>query len=436
MRSTHLPERHEMRSTMKGVTTLLVVGLILLQAAGWAPTVRAASPSPADPRTLVLEAGPHVGFRFAADGAILAHKRITLNSPTRETTTGRHSIPGRGLHLRVASGALSGYYVAESTVSYVKGMVGSARYAPPVDVLLPRGTVVAYRFDDDWELSSAVIRSVDVAHHRLADRTAVINGQRYYARLDGVWSGTWMPADQGAVARRLSCTTGAHAPVGTMEVLRHTADAGSRLALTFDMGGRLDPAMRIMRYLLLNGVCTTIFPTGAAAQTTTGRAVLAMVRRYPALFEVGNHTMNHCDLVRGGGALACPDGRPSDARVRRELVDAAAVIGSLAGESPVPYWRPPFGSYDTRVRQAATSVSYSKTVLWDIDTIDWLPVGQGGPTAADIASKIVSLAGSGSIVLMHLGGYRTRAALPAVLYGLRSTLALQPTSLSDLLARR
>ena len=167
-------------------------------------------------------------------------------------------------------------------------------------------------------------------------------------------------------------------------------DAGPRLALTFDMGGRLVPAVSIMRYLLLNGVCSTIFATGVAAGTPTGQAVLEMVSQYPELFEVGNHTMNHCDLVRGGGAAACPNRRPTDGRLRRELTDAAAVIEPLAGQSPVPYWRPPFGSYDTAVLIAAASVSYTKTILWDIDTIDWRPISQGGPTADQIAAKVVA----------------------------------------------
>jgi peptidoglycan/xylan/chitin deacetylase (PgdA/CDA1 family) len=112
------------------------------------------------------------------------------------------------------------------------------------------------------------------------------------------------------------------------------------------------------------------------------------------------------------------------------------VIEPLAGQSPVPYWRPPFGSYDTAVLIAAASVSYTKTILWDIDTIDWRPISQGGPTADQIAAKVVAGAQDGSVVLNHLGGYRTRSALPAVIFGLRHTRGMEPTSISDLLARQ
>ena len=70
---------------------------------------------------------------------------------------------------------------------------------------------------------------------------------------------------------------------------------------------------------------------------------------------------------------------------------------------------------------AVGSAGYAETVTWDVDTIDWKMEKDGGPTAADIVAKVVGDAGmglpgarGGSIVLMHLGGYNTAAALPAI----------------------
>jgi peptidoglycan/xylan/chitin deacetylase (PgdA/CDA1 family) len=416
----------------------LAAAILLVPALLSVPVVvaRAAAPTAMDPRPLVLEAGPQVGFRFGANGTVIGRKQITLRGPAHELAVARTTIPGRGIHLLLGSGPLSGYYVAESIVAYVQGVIGSVSYEPPVETLLPRGTVIGYRFDDAWHMTSAVVRTIGVGYRRPADRVAVINGRRYYHLVGGPWDGSWVPAAVVGRAQPLACATGPRAPVGARQVVRRTANAGHRLALTFDMGGRLVPALSIMRYLLLNGVCSTIFATGVAAGTPTGQAVLEMVSQYPELFEVGNHTMNHCDLVRGGGAAACPNRRPTDGRLRRELTDAAAVIEPLAGQSPVPYWRPPFGSYDTAVLIAAASVSYTKTILWDIDTIDWRPISQGGPTADQIAAKVVAAAQDGSVVLNHLGGYRTRSALPAVLFGLRHTRGMEATSISDLLARQ
>ena len=74
---------------------------------------------------------------------------------------------------------------------------------------------------------------------------------------------------------------------------------------------------------------------------------------------------------------------------------------------------------------------YPLTVLWSTDTIDWRPVADGGPTAAQTAAKVIANRAPGAIVLMHLGGYTTRNALPAMIAGLRAA-GYTPTTLSAL----
>ena len=70
--------------------------------------------------------------------------------------------------------------------------------------------------------------------------------------------------------------------------------------------------------------------------------------------------------------------------------------------------------------------------MWDIDTIDWRPTADGGPTAGSMITKVTTNAGTGSIVLMHLGGYHTFDALPAMVSRLRAA-GLQPSTISALL---
>ena len=230
------------------------------------------------------------------------------------------------------------------------------------------------------------------------------------------------------------CTAGDRVAAGSAQTFYRVPNAGSRVALTFDMGGRLEPGIDILNFLIANKVCATIFPTGAMAQTPQGQQIMAIIRAHPELFEIGNHTMHHCDLVRGGGGsptlAPCAGVTPTSAFIQKELTDAAAILKQQSGQDPRPYWRAPYGSISDAVLSAAAAAGYTKTLMWDIDTIDWKPTNQGGPTAQQIATKVVTNAQSGSIVLMHLGGYETLDALHLMVPGLRDRGFLL-TSISD-----
>jgi len=232
-----------------------------------------------------------------------------------------------------------------------------------------------------------------------------------------------------------ACTAGNRVAAGNPETFHTIPNAGPGVALTFDMGGRMDPAVEIMNFLVENRVCATIFATGVMSQTAKGAQVMAIIKAHPELFEIANHTMYHCDLARGGGGspTTAPCAGAFDAeRIRRELTDADAILRDGTGQNPQPYWRPPYGSLSQGVLDAAASVGYTKTFLWDIDTIDWKPMGDGGPSAEQIASKVVTRSVNGSNVLFHLGGYETLASLRIIVPGLRDR-GFTITSLSDLL---
>ena len=233
------------------------------------------------------------------------------------------------------------------------------------------------------------------------------------------------------------CTAGNRVPAGSVQTFRTIPNAGPAVALTFDMGGRMDPAVDIMNFLVANRVCATIFATGVMSETAPGRQVMAIIKANPGLFEIANHTMYHCDLVRGGGGSPSTGpcqtgGAPTRDFIRRELTDAEAILRAGTGQNPQPYWRPPYGSVNQAVIDAAASVGYTKTFMWDIDTIDWKPVSDGGPTAQQIAAKVINNSVNGSNVLFHLGGYETLDALRLIVPGLRDR-GFVLTSLSDML---
>ena len=246
---------------------------------------------------------------------------------------------------------------------------------------------------------------------------------------------TPLPAPTASPPSRSGCTANNRVAAGSAQTFSTIPGAGARVALTFDMGGRMDPAVDIMNFLVEHEVCATIFATGVMSETDTGQQVMAIIRANPHLFEIANHTMYHCDLARGGGGspTTAPCTGSFDAnRIRQEMTDAEAILRDGTGRSPVPYWRPPYGSVNQAVIDAVASAGYTKTFLWDIDTVDWKPISQGGPTAAQIAAKVINNSVNGSNVLFHLGGYETLDSLRLIVPGLRDR-GFTLTSLSDLL---
>jgi peptidoglycan/xylan/chitin deacetylase (PgdA/CDA1 family) len=177
------------------------------------------------------------------------------------------------------------------------------------------------------------------------------------------------------------------------------------------MGGRVDPALDIMQWLIDHRVPATIFMTGAMADnpnTEAGRDVLRLIDDHRDLFDLGNHSYSH------------PDFRELDAAgMADQLSRTEASIARHTSVAPRPFFRPPFGGQNASVVSGVAAAGYTYSIMWDIDTIDWRPESDGGPTAASMTAKVLNNAQGGSIVLMHLGGYNTYEALPAIVQGLR-----------------
>ena len=185
------------------------------------------------------------------------------------------------------------------------------------------------------------------------------------------------------------------------------APGGNDVALTFDLdkgGAGLD----IVTWLVAHGVHASIFVTGRlAASDPTAGLLLQAVGMHPDLFTLGNETND-------GAAL----GSMSAAQVGAEVTSAEAAIQASSGLSSKPFFRPPFGTQNPAIRAAVASAGFGYTVLWDVDTNDATPSAQGGPTAQDIVSRVLSRASAGSIVRLNLGGVHTLEALPGIVAGL------------------
>ncbi len=218
--------------------------------------------------------------------------------------------------------------------------------------------------------------------------------------------------------------TATPAPAAAAIVISHGTRGTSKVALTFDMGGRLDPAIDIVTWLAAHDIHATIFPTGkTGSETTIGRDALELAASHPGLFDFGNHSWSHPYFT----SLTA-------AQRKAQLVSTENAIAPLVGTSTKPWFRPPYGAQNAAVRAGVGAAGWAYLVMWDVDTIDWKAVKDGGPTTAQIVSKVVDNAQGGSIVLMHLGGYNTLDALPGIISGLQAK-GLQPVTLGEMFGR-
>jgi peptidoglycan/xylan/chitin deacetylase (PgdA/CDA1 family) len=220
-----------------------------------------------------------------------------------------------------------------------------------------------------------------------------------------------------------SATPAPTAVAGAPAVLvSYGSRSSSQIALTFDMGGRLDPAVQIVQWLIDHDVHATLFPTGASVSTTAqGKAAMELAATRPDLFDFGNHSWDHPDFTT-----------LSAAQMAEQLSSSEAAVQDLIGASTKPWFRPPYGAWTYEVRVGVGAAGWSQLIMWDVDTLDWKAPADGGPTAADIVTKVISRGQGGSIVLMHLGGWNTLAALPDLIAGLESR-NLTPVTLTTML---
>ncbi len=161
---------------------------------------------------------------------------------------------------------------------------------------------------------------------------------------------------------------------GNGQVVRNGPRGRKRVALTFD-DGPSTYTPRILRILKAHNAKATFFVLGSLVERypDTARRILNLGH------ELANHSSNHALL-------------PSGSDIHR----ASAVIRDVTGFRPCLF-RPPYGALSSSVIESARR-SKMKSVIWDVDTVDWKLPGSGSISAS------IKRARSGSIVLMHGGG--------------------------------
>jgi len=194
-----------------------------------------------------------------------------------------------------------------------------------------------------------------------------------------------------------------------------------RVALTFDAGADLGSLYDLLAVLRARGVRASFFVTGRWAK----RYPSALKRIVADGHEVFNHSLTHRSFLD-----------LSDEEIREELERAERIIRRIAGRSPRPYFRPPYGDYDRRVLKAAAAAGW-QCVYWTLDSRDAVPPPK---TPEAIVERVLSPPRApdprrfldGAVVLFHASKPVTARAMGRIVAGLRA-YGLEPSPLTAVL---
>jgi len=159
-------------------------------------------------------------------------------------------------------------------------------------------------------------------------------------------------------------------------------ETAPRMALTFDDGPSATSTPQIMDIFSQHGARCTFFVLGALV----GRHKQLVERMELEGHEVAIHSWWHANYTRlSTGAIAS------------DLARCRAALDPIV-QRPVRWMRPPYGAINARVRGAINDAGYH-VAMWSIDPRDWQT-----PGSSVIASRILSNARDGAVVVLHDGG--------------------------------
>jgi peptidoglycan/xylan/chitin deacetylase (PgdA/CDA1 family) len=178
----------------------------------------------------------------------------------------------------------------------------------------------------------------------------------------------------------------------------------NRVALIFNIGAGFPPATDVLDTLENDQVPATMFVMGWWADHHGD----LLKRIVGDGFAIGSHGNLPPELT----------GRADD-DVASDLRTAAQAITRAAGAPPGPWFTPYAAAIDDRVRGIAASEGYLP-IAWTVRSEDWRP----DATADDVYHRVVTNAGDGSIVELHLDASTsldsTATALPWIIRDLRA----------------
>lgn len=195
-------------------------------------------------------------------------------------------------------------------------------------------------------------------------------------------------------------------------ILVSKASGATRVALTFDGGASSAPTPPILKALKEAGVRATMFMTADYVEKNPD-LVIQMARDG---HEFGNHSSTHPDMTK-----------LSPQAIVSQLDRLESAVQALTGRSTRPWFRPPFGAQDERLRRVVAEQGYY-TILWTADSADW----REDVSAANVQRRLLTYATPGAIIVQHLGSPQSAQVLAEVLKSLKER-GLQFGTLSEVL---
>ena len=177
------------------------------------------------------------------------------------------------------------------------------------------------------------------------------------------------------------------------------------VALTFDTGVYAGHMPEVLDTLKKRGIPGTFGITGEWAVTNPD-----LLKRIVAEgHAIVNHSWDHPSFT--GEDTETPP--LSDKQIRDQLRRTEDKIQEIAGVSTKPYFRPPYGDYDSRVNTIAYEEGYEYDVLWYVDGMGW-----EGRSTEYVIGVTLDNAFNGAIFLYHIDNAFEYKALEEIIKGL------------------
>ena len=247
-------------------------------------------------------------------------------------------------------------------------------------------------------------------------------------------SGSTVPASAASsptasVSTEQTTTTESTAPVtnlqaitplvpGTAHVITEAAPSAvskRQVALTFDDGFCAACVKKIVDVLVQTGAHATFFPNGRYAASWDSQASRIKEMVANGQLTLGNHTFSHNTSTTIG-----PDAFGQDLQRNEDWIEKTF---SLTGR---PWFRPPYGDYNSGTVDKAGQLGYTKVVMWSGTVAD-----SSLRTPKYILNAIKYWAKPGRIILLHGNYPPTAHVLPQILTMLKR-MNLTPVTMAEL----